>query len=148
MDEPCFLSLNTFSPVFLLASTNASLYDAFLPLEPFIIEQPMQIHIPPVADTKGSVCELSLRYSSSALLFLFQLNCFENLSRNRLELAFPQLYVYVQGGPKRGHRLVTIILSNLNRFTIFFTGRFLGKFAVKRILKVSLHMLLHYLVKH
>ena len=27
--------------------------------------------------------------------------------------------------------LVTTILSNLNRFTIFYTGRFLSKFAVK-----------------
>jgi len=31
---------------------------------------------------------------------------------------------------------MTIILSNLNRFTIFFTGRFLSKFAVKRILNI------------
>jgi len=34
-------------------------------------------------------------------------------------------------GQKRGHRLMTTILSNLNRFTIFFTGRFFSKFAVK-----------------
>jgi len=31
---------------------------------------------------------------------------------------------------------MTIILSNLNRFEIFFTRRFLGKFVVKRILKI------------
>ena len=31
---------------------------------------------------------------------------------------------------------MTIILSNLNRFTIFFTGRFPSKFAVKCILSV------------
>ena len=31
---------------------------------------------------------------------------------------------------------MTIILPNLNRFTIFFTGRFLGKFAVTSILKI------------
>ena len=37
---------------------------------------------------------------------------------------------------KRGHRFMTIILPNLNRFTIFFTGRFLGKFAVTSILKI------------
>ena len=30
---------------------------------------------------------------------------------------------------------MTIILSNLNRFTIFFTGRFLGKFAAKMHVK-------------
>ena len=30
---------------------------------------------------------------------------------------------------------MTIILSNLNRFTIYFTGRFLSKFAVKWIFK-------------
>ena len=40
------------------------------------------------------------------------------------------------GHKKRGHRLMTIILSNLNRFTNFFTGRFLSKFAVKWILKI------------
>ena len=57
----------------------------------------------------------------------------------------------VQGGlrKKLGHRLMTIILSNLKRFTTFFQGEF-GKFAVKCILKINraLHMLLHYLVKH
>jgi len=35
---------------------------------------------------------------------------------------------------------MTIILSILNRFNNFFTGRFLGKFAVKRILKIPLHL--------
>jgi len=35
---------------------------------------------------------------------------------------------------------MTIILSNLNRFTNFFTGRFLGKFAVKCILKIPPHL--------
>ena len=40
----------------------------------------------------------------------------------------------LQGGPKqRGYRLMTIILSNLNRFKNFFTGRFVSQFAVKRI---------------
>jgi len=41
---------------------------------------------------------------------------------------------------KRRHRLIAIILSNLNRFTIFFTGRFFGKFAVKWILKIPPHL--------
>ena len=46
----------------------------------------------------------------------------------------------LQGGPKqRGHRLMTIILSNLNRFKTF-TGRFLGNFAVKWILKIPPHL--------
>ena len=40
---------------------------------------------------------------------------------------------YRVGQRKRGHRLLTIILSNLNRFTKFFTERFLGIFAVKKI---------------
>jgi len=40
---------------------------------------------------------------------------------------------------KRGHRLVTIILSNLNRLKKF-TGRFLDKFAVKWILKIPSHL--------
>ena len=47
---------------------------------------------------------------------------------------YERVFLNVQGGPKkRVHRLMTIIPSNLNRFNIFFTGRFLGKFAVKRI---------------
>jgi len=47
----------------------------------------------------------------------------------------------IQGGPKkRGHRLMTTILSNLNRFTFFFTGRFLDNFAVKCILKIPSHL--------
>jgi len=35
---------------------------------------------------------------------------------------------------------MTIILSSLNRFKNFFTGRFLGKFAVKWILKIPPHL--------
>ena len=35
---------------------------------------------------------------------------------------------------------MTIILSNLNRFTIFFTGRLLGTVAVKSILKIPPHL--------
>jgi len=40
---------------------------------------------------------------------------------------------------KRGHTLMTIILSNLNRLKKI-TGRFLGKFAVKWILKIPPHL--------
>ena len=35
---------------------------------------------------------------------------------------------------------MTIILSILHRFKIFFTGRFLGKFAVKWISKIPLYL--------
>ena len=42
-------------------------------------------------------------------------------------------------GQKRGHRLMTIILSILNRL-IFFTVRFPGKFAVKWISTISKHL--------
>ena len=35
---------------------------------------------------------------------------------------------------------MTIILLNLNRFTIFFSGNFPGKFAVKCILKIPPHL--------
>jgi len=35
---------------------------------------------------------------------------------------------------------MTIIMSNLNRFKNFFTGRFLGKFADKWILKIAPHL--------
>jgi len=41
---------------------------------------------------------------------------------------------------KRGHKLMTIILSNLNRFIIFFAGRFPGKFAVKWVLNIPPHV--------
>ena len=40
---------------------------------------------------------------------------------------------------KRGHRLMTIILSNLSGLKKF-TGRFLSKFAVKLILKIPPHL--------
>jgi len=53
---------------------------------------------------------------------------------------------HIQGGPKKTGPQ-TIILSNLNRFTKFFTERFLGIFAVKKSHR-TLHMLLHYHVKH
>jgi len=43
-------------------------------------------------------------------------------------------------GQKRGHRLMTIILSILIRFKNVFTGRFLGKFAVKWISKIPMHL--------
>ena len=51
---------------------------------------------------------------------------------------------------KRGHGLMTIILSILNRFQNFFTGRFFGKFAFKLCQKShrTFHMLVHCLVKH
>ena len=46
----------------------------------------------------------------------------------------------LQGAPKQpGHRLMTIILSNLNRLKKF-TGRFPGKFAVKCISKIPSHL--------
>jgi len=47
---------------------------------------------------------------------------------------------YTGWAKKRGHRLITIILSNLNRFKIFFTGRFQGKCAVKWIVKIPPHL--------
>jgi len=50
------------------------------------------------------------------------------LNRNRLK--------YRVKGKKAGHRLITIILSNLNRFKKCFSGRFLGKFAAKWILQI------------
>ena len=43
-------------------------------------------------------------------------------------------------GQKRDHRLMTIILSVLNRFKIFFIRRYLGKFAVKRVPKIPPHL--------
>ena len=54
---------------------------------------------------------------------------------------FAEVSECIQGGPKKlGHRLTTILLSNLNRFQKIFTGRFLDKLAVKRILKIPPHL--------
>ena len=47
---------------------------------------------------------------------------------------------YTGWAKKRGHTLMTIILSNLNRFLKLFTGRFLGKFVVKWTLQISPHL--------
>ena len=48
---------------------------------------------------------------------------------------------YTGWAKKRGHRLITIILSNLNRFTkLFFTEKFLGEFSVKCILNIPPHL--------
>jgi len=41
---------------------------------------------------------------------------------------------------KRGHRLVTILLSNLNQFKNFFHSKILGKFAVKWTVKIPPHL--------
>jgi len=61
-----------------------------------------------------------------------------------------QIKIYRVGQKKRGNRLITIILSNFNRFTQFFTERFMINLQLKAYLKShrTLHMLLHYLVKH
>jgi len=48
--------------------------------------------------------------------------------------------LYTGWAKKRGHRLMTIILSIPNRFKIIFTGRFLGKFAVKWMSKIPPHL--------
>jgi len=53
---------------------------------------------------------------------------------------FTTEYVNYKVGKKRGHRLLAIILSNLNRFTKFFHLRFLGKFADKCILNIPPHI--------
>ena len=47
-----------------------------------------------------------------------------------------ELYEYTGWVKKVGPRLMAIIVSNLNRFAIFFTGRFLGKVVVKLTLKI------------
>ena len=43
--------------------------------------------------------------------------------------------VYGVGQTKWGHKIMAIILSNLDWFTIFFTARFLGTFAVNWLLQ-------------
>jgi len=50
-----------------------------------------------------------------------------------------ELYIHTRWAKKRGHRLMTIILSNHNRFAKLFTGRFLCKFAVTRMLNIPPH---------
>jgi len=55
----------------------------------------------------------------------------------------PKHFFDVQGGPKKwGHKLMTIILSNLNRILKKnqITGRFVGKFVVKWIFKIPSHL--------
>ena len=48
---------------------------------------------------------------------------------------------WAKTGPQtHDHRLMTTILSSLNRFTIFFTVKFLVKFVVKWILKIPPHL--------
>ena len=60
----------------------------------------------------------------------------------RLRRLITRPTVYRVGRKKRGHRLMTTILSILNRFKnyFFFTGRFLDKFAVKCISKIPSHL--------
>ena len=50
-----------------------------------------------------------------------------------------QVVNYRVGQKKLVHRLMTIILSNLDRFKKI-TGRFFGKFSVKRLVKVPPHL--------
>ena len=57
-----------------------------------------------------------------------------------LRKPMPARHVPLQGGPKKwGHRLITIILSTLNRFKKI-TERFPVKFVLKWILKILLHL--------
>ena len=53
---------------------------------------------------------------------------------------FDSWTAYTGWAKKRGHTLMTIILSVLNWFKHFFTWRFLGKFAVKWISIIPLHL--------
>ena len=48
--------------------------------------------------------------------------------------------IYRVGQQKWGHKLVAVILSILNRFTISFTGRFLEKFNLIRLLTTPPHL--------
>ena len=51
------------------------------------------------------------------------------------------LMLRIQGGPKKwGHKLMAIILSNLNRFKKRFTLRFLGKFSVNWLIQIPPHI--------
>ena len=52
---------------------------------------------------------------------------------------FRLLSGYYRVGQKWGHRLMTIILSNMKQFKKI-NGRFLGKFVGKWILKIPLHL--------
>ena len=49
-------------------------------------------------------------------------------------------YAVYRVGQKVGHRLRSIMLSNLNRFKKKFTEKFLGKFVVKWIIKLPTHL--------
>jgi len=79
------------------------------------------------------------RVLAMALCLSVTSRCFIDVV-GRIELVFGFLSTsHTTMGQKRGYRLMTIILSNLNRFTIFFTGRFLSKFAVKWLLNIPPH---------
>jgi len=53
----------------------------------------------------------------------------------------PPFTTHLQGGQKKWRdKLVAIILSNINQWTIFFTERFPGEFAVKWLLKIPPHL--------
>jgi len=61
------------------------------------------------------------------------------------------IFFHIQGGPKkRGHILMTIILSNLNRFKMFSLEDSLVNLQLNGYQKSRfiLHLLLHYLVKN
>jgi len=62
--------------------------------------------------------------------------------QSRVDLASVQgsSPLYTGWAKKVDHRLMTIILSNLNRFNFFFAERFLGKFAAKWILQIPPHL--------
>jgi len=62
------------------------------------------------------------------------------MGKSSVSCFFDSRCIYTGWDKKRGHRLMTIILSHLNRFTKFFTGTFLSKFAVKWILNIPPHL--------
>jgi len=62
------------------------------------------------------------------------------MGKSSVSCFFDSRCIYTGWDKKRGHRLMTIIRSHLNRFTNFFTGTFLSKFAVKWILNIPPHL--------
>jgi len=90
---------------------------------------------------RSKICQLSLaclmwKQTFSRLISRLRLYNVQSGPKELLKPRYINLHItlhYITLQKKWGHKLMAIILSNLNRFTpsTFFTRRFLGKFAVK-----------------
>ena len=83
----------------------------------------------------------ALELDDSKSFFYDSLVCKLRRREEQVKCECCEWFVNVQGELKRGHRLMTIILSHLNRLKTIFTRKFLGEFVVKWILQLSPHII-------